>query len=152
MALKGRDVFMINAGVANTDISPGRGIELAGYPHYPRNNTGVHDPLFAACLYLNNGEREIAMVTLDLLFFSKKHVVRVREAAQRQCDIPGENIMISCSHTHSGPWAAGRLDIESLEAGKEQPAAYVEALIGQVVSIIAQRRKIAFELKSGLER
>ena len=65
---------MLKAGVSRADITPPLGLELGGYPHYPRNNTGAHDPLYAACMYLNNGETEIAMVTLDLLFFSKKHV------------------------------------------------------------------------------
>ena len=69
---------MIKAAMKRADITPPQGLELAGYPHYPRYNEGHHDPLYAACMYLNNGEQEIAMVTLDLLFFSKKHVTEVR--------------------------------------------------------------------------
>ena len=109
---------MLKAGMSRYDITPPQGLELAGYPHYPRNNTGFHDPLFAACMYLNNGEKEFAWVTLDLLFFSKVHVAAARKLAAEKCGIDPKAIMISCSHTHSGPWAAGRLDIESLEAGK----------------------------------
>ena len=69
---------MLKAGTALVDITPELGQELGGYPHYARNKTGVHDPLYAACMYLNNGREELAMVTLDLLFFSKKHVREVR--------------------------------------------------------------------------
>ena len=68
---------MLKAGMMSVDISPEQGEELAGYPHYPRNNTGVHDPLYGACMYLSNGKEEVALVTLDLLFFSKKHVQRL---------------------------------------------------------------------------
>lgn len=64
---------MLKAGMARADITPPQGLELAGYPHYPRNNTGAHDPLWATCMYLENEEEAVAMVTLDLLFFSKKH-------------------------------------------------------------------------------
>ena len=109
---------MIKAAMKRADITPPQGLELAGYPHYPRYNEGHHDPLYAACMYLNNSEQEVAMVTLDLLFFSKKHVTEVRRRVAEKTGIPGSNVMISCSHTHSGPWASGRLDIESLEAGK----------------------------------
>lgn len=126
------------------DITPPKGLELGGYPHYPRNNTGFHDPLYAACLYLNNGTEEIAMVTLDLLFFSKKHVTEVRRRVEAACGMTGKNIMISCSHTHSGPWAAGRLDIESLEKGVEQDADYVEALISKIVGIITDAKATSF--------
>ena len=117
---------MLKVGMKRADITPPQGLELAGYPHYPRHNKGFHDPLYAACMYLNDGETEVALVTLDILFFSKIHVAAVRRAVAEQCDIPAGNIMISCSHTHSGPWASGRLDIESLEAGVQQPLEYVE--------------------------
>lgn len=136
---------MLKAGMAVADITPEQGLELAGYPHYPRNNTGVHDPLYAACMYLNNGKTEAAMVTLDLLFFSKLHTAEVRRRVEELCGIPGGHIMISCSHTHSGPWASGRLDIESLETGKKQPKEYVENLISKITDIIVRAKKEAFE-------
>ena len=80
---------MIKAAMNRADITPPQGLELAGYPHYPRYNEGFHDPLYAACMYLNNGEQEIAMVTLDLLFFSKKHVTEVRRRVAEKTGIPG---------------------------------------------------------------
>ena len=136
---------MLKAGAALVDITPEQGLELAGYPHYPRNNTGAHDPLYGACMYLNDGKTEVAMVTLDLLFFSKQHVAAVRKLVKEKCGV--ENVMISCSHTHSGPWASGRLDIESLEAGKEQPKEYVESLINKITDIICKAKTESFDAK-----
>lgn len=136
---------MLKAGMTRADITPPKGLELAGYPHYPRYNEGFHDPLYAACMYLSNGQQEVAMVTLDLLFFSKKHAATVRAKVEQTCGIPGDHVMISCSHTHSGPWASGRLDIESLEAGKEQPKEYVESLINTIVSIIKEAKDSSFD-------
>lgn len=136
---------MLKSGVAIRDITPPEGLELGGYPHYPRYNTGAHDSLYAACIYLNDGKNETALVTLDLLFFSKKHVQSVRERVNAACGMKPGNIMISCSHTHSGPWAAGRLDIESLEAGVEQPVKYVNSLIEGITSEILEARENAFE-------
>ena len=46
----------LRAGVSLVDISPGPGIELAGYPHHPRYNTGIHDPLYAGCICLDDAE------------------------------------------------------------------------------------------------
>ncbi len=140
---------MLKAGMARADITPPKGLELAGYPHYPRYNEGAHDPLYAACMFLNNDGVEVAMITLDLLFFSKKHAATARAEAAKVCGIPAEHIMISCSHTHSGPWASGRLDIESLEAGKEQPMEYVNSVIATIVSIIKEAKDNAFEAKFG---
>ena len=138
---------MLKAAMKRVDITPPTGLELAGYPHYPRYNTGAHDPLYAACMYLNNGTEEVVMVTLDLLFFSKKHVAKTRHLIETTCGIPGDHVMISCSHTHSGPWASGRLDIESLEAGKEQPHEYVQSLIEKIVGIVTEAKQDAFDAK-----
>lgn len=140
---------MLKACMLRKDITPPLGLELAGYPHYPRNNEGHHDPLYAACMYLNNGEKEIAMVTLDLLFFSKKHVTEARRRITEKTGIPGTQVMISCSHTHSGPWASGRLDIESLEAGKEQPHEYVEFLIATISELVVNGQKDAYDASFG---
>ena len=136
---------MLRAGMTRADITPPQGLELAGYPHYPRNNTGAHDPLLATCMYLENEKDAVAMITLDLLFFSKKHVKEVRKRVEAAGLLSGSHVMISCSHTHSGPWASGRLDIESLEAGKEQPAEYVEFLIATITNLIAEAKANAFE-------
>ena len=136
---------MLKAGVARVDMTPPKGLELAGYPHYPRYNEGYHDPLMAACLYLSDGETEVAMITLDILFFSKKYVKEVRRRALERCGIAPAGVMISCSHTHSGPWASGRLDIEGIESGKKQPLEYIEELIEKIVGIICEAKTNAFD-------
>lgn len=136
---------MLKAYMTRADITPPKGLELAGYPHYPRNNEGAHDPLYAACMYLSNGGKTLVSVTLDLLFFSKVHVRTAREKIKELCGIDGENVMISCSHTHSGPWASGRLDIESLEAGKEQPKEYVQFLVDTIASLVKECKENAFD-------
>jgi hypothetical protein len=137
---------MINkliAGVAITDISPKPGLPMGGYPHFPRYNTGVHDPLCASCIYLNDGETEIVIAALDILFFSKQYVARVREQVQDLCDIPAQNILISCSHTHSGPWAAGGVDGETLY-DNEDPE-YVQTLLEKLTDMIVSAKQNAFD-------
>ena len=138
---------MLKACMKRVEITPPKGLELAGYPHYPRYNEGAHDPLYAACMYLENDGEIAVMVTLDLLFFSKKHVKSVRENVNALCGIPKDSIMISCSHTHSAPWAAGRLDIESLEAGAQQPKEYVAELIDKIANLIVDAKNNAYPAK-----
>ena len=136
---------MLKTGMSRVEITPPKGLELAGYPHYPRNNEGAHDPLYATCMYLENEKTAGAIVSLDLLFFSKKHVAKARKIVEEKYGISSKNLMISCTHTHSGPWASGRLDIESLEAGKEQPMEYVDAIIGKISDVVGEAKENAFE-------
>lgn len=136
---------MLKACMTRADITPPQGLELGGFPHYPRYNTGAHDPLYAACMYLDNGKESVAMVTVDLLFFSKKHTAEVRRRVEELGIMDGKNIMISCSHTHSGPYAAGRTDPDALFAGVEQPMEYVESLISTITDIIREAKENAFD-------
>ena len=135
----------IKAGVEVRDISPRKGLPLAGYPHYPRHNTGVHDPLHAGCLYFSDGDNEIAIVAMDILFFSKKYAAMVRKRVQEQCGIPAGSIMISCAHTHSGPWAAGGIDDETLFDNEDMD--YVGGLMDKIVDGIVKAKQGAFEAK-----
>ena len=138
------------AGAAIVDITPPKGMELGGYPHYPRRNTGVHDPLYASCMYFDDGEHKLALVALDILFFSKRHVEAVRARIEAETGIPAPNVMISCTHTHSGPWASGRLDLDSLRNGVAQDSTYVESLKAKIVGAVAEAVSTRFESKVGV--
>jgi hypothetical protein len=140
---------MLKAGTSIVDISPEKRVELAGYPHFPRYNTGIHDPLYASCLFLDNGKEKIVVIAMDLLFFSRKYVKKIRNRIQKETPIPGGNIFISVSHTHSGPWAAGRLDMEALEKGQDVDKEYVEDLKRKIVRLVIDAFSNAFEASIG---
>ncbi len=136
---------MLKVGMGRVEITPPLGIELAGYPHYPRNNEGAHDPLHSTCMYISNGKTEVAMVSLDLLFYSKKYVTEVRNRVEKACGIPAKNIMISCTHSHSTPWAAGRLGMETGEEKTEFWQEFIRTLNTQIVESIVAAKKNAVE-------
>ncbi len=142
----------LKAGVSIVDISPKKGIELAGYPHYLRHNTGIHNPLYASCIFLDDGITKLAIVCMDILFFSKVYVKEVRKRVSSKVNIPEANIMISCSHTHSGPWASGRLDLEGLERGLKPDMGYVSSLKDKLVDLITNVCSNTFEAKIGIEK
>ena len=140
---------MLKAGTSIIDISPKKGIELGGYPHFPRYNTGVHDPLYAACVYLDNGKEKIAIIAMDILFFSRKYVKAVRKEISKKISIPEGNIFISVSHTHSGPWAAGRLDMEALEEGLDVDKDYIDELIEKLTGLSVRACSNTFDASIG---
>ena len=70
---------MLKAGIALVDISPDKGVQMAGYPHCPRPNIGIHDPLYCGALHLDNGHDSITLVTFDLLYFGKSYCREIRE-------------------------------------------------------------------------
>jgi len=143
---------ILYAGSSIVDISPKPGIPLAGYPHFPRYNTGVHDPLYASCLTLDDGVACLAIVCADLVGISKALTRRVRRGVESQTGIPGANIMLACSHTHSGPWTAMEFDSDSADGLTKQDAGFVAELEEKLIQLVVSSARNPFEAKIGIEK
>ena len=140
----------LTAGVAQVDISPVPGIELAGYPHHPRHNQGIHDPLYAGCICLEDESGGVALVCLDLLMYSRREVRALREQVARETGIPAASIMVCCSHTHSGPWTSGRLDLGQLSLAPD--AAYLAELRRKLAALVREAWENRFEARVGVAK
>ncbi len=92
------------AGLAQVDITPKDKIRMAGYSARTKPSLGVHDPLMAKALLLEDcdGNRGL-MVSLDLIAVSRSLADEVFKLITEKTGIPRENIVFNCSHTHSGP-------------------------------------------------
>ncbi len=89
----------LRAGVARRIISPPKGIFLIGYGDRSKGNAGVHDDLTATTLALDDGRTRIAVVALDMLAINEFIADRVRTR------LAPVEVLLCCSHTHSGPIA-----------------------------------------------
>jgi len=94
------------AGFARRDISPQQPCFLVGYPHVERISTGIHDPLFASALCIENDGRAAMCISLDILFVTADWTRDCRDVISRATGVPGEAILIGATHTHSGPHTA----------------------------------------------
>jgi hypothetical protein len=95
--------FGPRAGVACCDVTPVDSQFLFGYPHVQRMSDGVHDPLLASALYLHDGQTEVVFVAVDIAYLTKQHVAKVRSEISKKTGIPEPCIMVTATHTHSGP-------------------------------------------------
>jgi len=92
----------LRVGVASVCITPQEPVQMAGY-YYERISEGVHDDLYARAVTIADGKRSIAVVSLDLIHLTRPFALRVRRAVQKEVGIPGDHVMISATHTHTGP-------------------------------------------------
>lgn len=90
------------AGAAKVVITPPVGADLCGFGGREGASVAVHDDLRAAALYLESST-QVMVITCDLIGLDDATVAEVREGIAGQTGMPGGNIMIGCSHTHSGP-------------------------------------------------
>lgn len=94
----------IRAGVARRVITPPGEFFLAGYFH-ERIARRVRDDLHCRALILESGECRICIVTLDLIFVGREWADAARALIAERTGIAPEAIMISATHTHTGPSA-----------------------------------------------
>ena len=90
------------AGAAAVVISPPAGTPMAGY-YSTRLSTGVHDDLHAKAIVMETGGRRVALVACDLVAIPPGVIEEAREIVQRETGIPGGHVMISATHSHTGP-------------------------------------------------
>jgi len=115
----------LSVGVARKIISPPQGIYLIGYGDRTKGNLGVHDDLTATALALNDGLHRAVIVACDLLAINEHTVARIQAHT-------GSNVVICCSHTHSGPITY---------AGQRSPRKnrdYVNYLVTQIVQAVKE--------------
>lgn len=133
----------LTGGSAIATITPPLGTPLAGLFHY-RAATAVEDDLTVRSLVLRQGATTLALVLCDLICLTGDQVTAARAQIERQTGIPGDHVMISCTHTHYGP---ATRDLLISEADQDY-LAWVVDRIGECVTV-AQSRLVPVTVASG---
>ena len=98
----------LRVGRAAVKITPPAGMPMAGY-YYVRLNQGVHDDLHAKALVLEKDGVKAALVALDMGNIPRRFVDAARAEISKTTGVPGANVMISATHSHTGPEMGSRL-------------------------------------------
>ncbi len=143
------------AGAAVADITPPRGCPMAGY-YSARGAEGTHDPLQAKALVLEQDGVRVALVALDLIGTPRELVEAARAAVEKETGIPAAHVMISATHSHTGPVlsARGRF-AEGVPGGQEIIRDYLKDLPNRIAKAVkdadAKRRPARVSTATGRE-
>jgi hypothetical protein len=132
----------LTAGSARVDITPPLTVPELGYAATGRHTffRGVHDPLCAKAVVVDDGEDRVALVVADAIGLKRTimgegrdFIAEVRERLARRTGIASDHIMIAATHAHSTPETIGFRPL------KEHPGAaeWLEALADQLASAVA---------------
>jgi len=129
---------ILQAGAAQVKITPPIGVPMSGY-YYERASIGVHNDLYAHALVFAVSGKKIALVTCDLIGMDAGIVAQIRGLVEQETGIPGQCVMISATHTHTGPTIprGTKRDKAKSQAGKLL-ARYLEDLHGRIALSIEQ--------------
>ena len=121
----------MKAGVAHVDITPPVGCWLLG-PTAP--STGVHDPLLARALVLDDGAKKVAIISLDLIGMGWELADELKSLIRDKTEI--DFALLQFSHTHNAPfppsWMTSiyKRDVELLAGWRD----YLRQAIPQIVA------------------
>ena len=96
-------MLKLSVGTAESHIKLVAGYAMTGYLGRASGAEGIHDPLKIRCVALSNDEVVTVIVVCDLLGLSGDFIAGVSRSAAAVTSIPEENILVACTHTHSGP-------------------------------------------------
>ncbi|WP_373521214.1 neutral/alkaline non-lysosomal ceramidase N-terminal domain-containing protein [Aquiflexum sp.] len=128
---------VLQVGVSKAVINPAIGSYIAG-DKQNRTFTGIKDNLYAKAIVAYDGETAFALVTLDCIGLLYQDLQTIRKkAAFVDFGIPfsPENIIISSTHTHSGPDVVGLWGKDYTESGVSPD--YMKFLFETVIQQIA---------------
>lgn len=140
----------LKAGAAQVDISPKDSQFLFGYPHIERYSTGIHDNLWSSALYISDGSRDVIFIANDIIFVSKQSCNYIRQQISSQIPVKPENIMITATHTHSGPMTLDYISNEADPVVPKTDIKYVEYMQEQIIKAAIQAYQSAQPAKIGL--
>ena len=134
----GASAAELRVGATVTKITPPLGVPLAGYYH-ARGADGVLDDLYARTLVVEQGGETAAFVVLDLISTTRTLVEQSRTEIAKRTGVKGASVMISATHTHTGPELKGRgRRTDDLAVGGDLVSKYVEQLPALIAESVKQ--------------
>ena len=93
----------MKVGISSVNITPPIGVPMAGYSARMGSAKEIHDDLYAKAIIFNDKDTKAALVRCDLIGLERDFVEETRRLIESETGIDRNNIMITCTHTHSGP-------------------------------------------------
>ena len=133
------------AGVARIVITPQQSMWMAGYAARDHASDGMIHDLWAKALALEDSLGNHALlITADILGFPKEVSERIKEQLQQKLNLSKSQIILSASHTHSGPVLANSLKdiypIDAIETEKIQQ--YTSILEAKIVEVAVEAFRV----------
>ncbi len=127
------------AGRAKVNITPEKFIWMSGYASRDKPAQGKLTDLWAKCLVLEDGDgKRTVLVTMDLIGLGRTLSLRVRGRIQEAYQLPLESILLSATHTHTGPVVGDNLRAMYFydDTQADLVKAYADALEQKLLTLI----------------
>lgn len=139
----------LQAGAAKRSIVPPFPTQMGGYYDRLENFTGVSRPILTRALVCANGETGVAIAVADLIAVSRIIVDGARAKVAEATGLAPENILISATHTHSGPSGFKGTNLLGPAENAELTAFLIEEIAWAIIDAHAAMRPAALGFAYG---
>ena len=129
------------AGVARVVITPEESLWMAGYAARDHPSEGVLHDLWSKALAIEDAKgKKAVLITNDLVEIPKYYADRIRDRIGAKYGLTRSQIILNCSHTHSGPVLYDAFaNIYPLDADQlTKVKAYSEKFETQIVDLVGK--------------
>jgi hypothetical protein len=131
----------LRVGAAAVKITPLLGTPMAGY-YSARGADAIHDDLYAKAIVLEKDGAKAALVCLDLIGTHRNWVSETRQQIEKTTGVRGADVMISATHTHTGPELnSGGTRQNALGGNSDLSRRYTEELPGKIADAVRLAEK-----------
>ncbi len=133
----------LKAGFGRTDVTPQLGVRLGGYGVKERPAEEIVDRLHATAMVLEQDGLLAAVINLDWICIEEDIVERIRQGVTQLTGIPGLNVSVCVTHSHSVPntlnfWGWG-----------DRENAYIESVLPEVIRSVVLAKENLREVEAG---
>lgn len=132
------------AGVAKVKITPPTPFWMSGYASRTNQSVGVVQDLWAKALAVRDPQgHRVVVVTMDLIGLHSSVSDEVFTRAKKQFKLNRADVLLCCSHTHSGPVVGLNLNV-MFDFGPDdmkRVQAYTADLVDKLVNVIGDSLK-----------
>ena len=105
----GFEAGVLYTGYGRSVITPKTSVPLGGYGAADqRMSNRVLDDLYATCVAFTDGDQTFLLISTDAVRSHQDWTDRVRERIQTELGVPGTNVLLTASHSHSAPETTSR--------------------------------------------
>lgn len=128
-------------GFGKRDITPSLPMRLSGYSNRTEQAKDAVEKLQVRSMVFRIPSGELhAIVSVDLLGLAASHNADIAKRVEAAHKIPRERLVVSCTHTHTGPQllepASNLLSTPFSEEERQRALDYAERVIEQIVGVI----------------
>ena len=135
------DYAVLRVGFARTEITPGPDCSLMGFQFrsdaLPEGNAGVHDPLYVRAMAFREHKKLALLISFDLAGIPLECAGSMRKAIADAASTTPDHVILSCTHTHSGPFLLTPQMARKAKKMRSRAAwpevAYTKALLGKAI-------------------